>query len=627
MTNNIIILKSLDDINKISKFTKNNPPIYSLNNKVHKYLEKFNVEHIIGEELITEEDLNQIFDKTVNLYDWYNSLPAKEQLIFKNTNILNFLDTGEFHLFILNKLYDLCIISKIIKLEKPQIIISNSLIINLIKNFPNSDHFIYEEIEDAFLDNLQWNKIYIKFNIGKIPISFTISQSIYNKLKSMLENTICNILNFWADLNSNKEVILFLEINPSEYRDLLLKISKENKQIVFLNNRRSSVWNFSSINLLKMTKSKVLNLGKLLSKSEKDSLSIICSKYMKITQKIFSDPQTSEIFTFNGISFWNQIENELFLTIQNRMNFYIESVYGIEKYLNNINIKCVLSLNVVGETEKIVLSQLNKQIPSIMLEHAFANYTEKCSRYDILSMYSLFPDKIAVWGNIQKNYLKQIHNIHDDRIIICGSPRHDNFFHLPSKNILNRRKTILLCPRMIIDGSGHKSTKLHQQYEIYLKYFIKQIKSVNDLDFIVKLHPANEHHNEELKKIIHNIDPKIPIFQINSIKNLIIKSDLVICISPEGFDPSTVILESIILQKPVINVNLDNKFYNFSYEKDEAVILLDKDQNLMDSVMKILNDHEYKKIVIENGQKFLRSYLSNHGKASQYLANYIINLK
>jgi len=527
----------------------------------------------------------------------------------------------------INKLYELCIVSKILQLEKPQKIISNSSIINLIKNFPNTDNVIYEEIKDKTLDNLQWNKIDIKFNIGKIPITFTISQNIFTKLKSLLENTICSFFHFWADMNSDKDIILFLEINPSEYGDLILKISKENKQIVFLNNRRSSVWNSSSINILKTSKSKVLNFGKLLSQSEKNSLSILYSKYMKIIKEIFSDPQTSKIFSFNGISFWNQIEDELFLTIQNRLDFYLESVFGIRKYLDNSKIKSVLSLNVVGETEKIVLSQLNKQIPSIMLEHAFANYTEKISRYDILSMYSSFPDRIAVWGNVQKNYLQKIHNIHDDRIIVCGSPRHDDFFHLQSKNMPHRKKTILLCPRMIIDASGHKSTKLYQQYESYLENFLKQIDSIDDVDFIIKLHPGNEPHTKELKHIIHTLAPKLPIFQISPIKNLIEKSDLVICISPEGFDPSTVILESIILQKPIINVVLDNKFYDFSYEKDQAVISLDKDQNLMDFINKTLNDFEYKKVILQNGQKFLQSYLINQGKASQHLANYIINLK
>ncbi len=627
MTHNLIILKSLDDINIISKFPKNDTRIFSMNNDVHKYLKKFNVEHSIGEELLTEEDLVQIFDKTVNLYDWYDHLKNNKKLIFENTNILHFLDRGEIHLFVIDKLYELCIISKILHLENPQKIISNSLIINMIKNFPNSDNFIFEEIKDKSLDTLQWNKIDIKFNLGKIPISFTISQSLYSKLKLMLENIMCNFYHLWAEISSDEETILLLEINPSEYSDLILEISKKNKQIVFLNNRRSAIWNVSSINLLKMTKSKVLNFKKLLSKSEKDSLSIQSSKYMKNIKEIFSDPQTSNFFAFNGISFWNQIEAEIFLTVQNRINFYLETTSGIRKYLDNSKIKCVLSLNVVGETEKIVLSQLNKQIPSIMLEHAFANYTEKISRYDVMSMYSSFPDKIAVWGNIQKIYLQKVHNISDEKIIVCGSPRHDSFFNSQSKNQQNRKKTILLCPRPIIDISGHKSTKLHQHYESYLENFLKQIDSIDDVDFIVKLHPGNDPHNNELKKIIHKLAPKIPIFQIKSIKNLIEKSDLVISISPEGYDPTTVILESIILKKPIINIVLDDKFYDFSYEKDKAVVSLNKDQNLLEMIKKILNDTEFKKFILQNGENFLHSYLSNHGNASQYLANYIMNLK
>ena len=75
----------------------------------------------------------------------------------------------------------------------------------------------------------------------------------------------------------------------------------------------------------------------------------------------------------------------------------MELILSSKMYMENSNIHSILSLNVIGETEKAILSQISKNINSIMLEHAFANYTEKISRYDILSNYSLFPDKIAVW--------------------------------------------------------------------------------------------------------------------------------------------------------------------------------------------------------------------------------------
>ena len=41
-----------------------------------------------------------------------------------------------------------------------------------------------------------------------------------------------------------QETILLLEINPSVYSELLLELSKSDKQVVLLNNRRSAIWKF-----------------------------------------------------------------------------------------------------------------------------------------------------------------------------------------------------------------------------------------------------------------------------------------------------------------------------------------------------------------------------------------------
>ena len=43
-------------------------------------------------------------------------------------------------------------------------------------------------------------------------------------------------------------------------------------------------------------------------------------------------------------------------------------------------------------------------------------------------MYSSFKDKIALWGNTQKEYLIAQHAISEERILTIGSPRHDIFF-------------------------------------------------------------------------------------------------------------------------------------------------------------------------------------------------------
>ena len=64
-----------------------------------------------------------------------------------------------------------------------------------------------------------------------------------------------------------------------------------------------------------------------------------------------------------------------------------------------------MSLNEVGETEKSFLEYNNKNIPSILLEHGFIERIEKTKRFDVLSNYVNFKDKIAVWGDVKKEFL------------------------------------------------------------------------------------------------------------------------------------------------------------------------------------------------------------------------------
>ena len=118
----------------------------------------------------------------------------------------------------------------------------------------------------------------------------------------------------------------------------------------------------------------------------------------------------------------------------------------------------------------------------------------------------------------------------------------------------------------------------------------------------------------------------IIIFHTKPIEELIRKSNLVLVISPDGFDPSTVILESIILKKPVINLVLDEEFYDFSYEQDNAVISITENDNLNEIILKLFNDLIFREKNISNGKKFLDDYLSNHKIASKVLAKQLLKL-
>ena len=622
MNENITFLNhtnlSKKEIHELSKSSI----IYSMNFEVHRYLENLSIKHEIAEDVLNNNDENMIFDKVVSLYDWYSKNPLSKEMEFYGFNIFEMMDTTELHTFLITKLYNIYIIQKILNVKKPKKIFST-----LLENFITEiidEKTEFTKIENSVKTNMVWNKIEIKFNLGKTPISFRISRNLYIKLKSIFENFICSSNNLWADINK-RESILLLEFNPSTYPELLKNLSMTNKQIILFNNRRSAIWNKSSINLLKSTNSKILSINKLLNSNQKQKIQQKKLHYEKILENLLEKESLSDVFILNGYSFWNEIKSELINTFKSRLLWYMELILSSKMYMENSNIHSILSLNVIGETEKAILSQISKNINSIMLEHAFANYTEKISRYDILSNYSLFPDKIAVWGNVQKKYLNMVHEIPDERIIVCGSPRHDSFFKSKQPKTISKNR-ILLCPRPIVELNCHNSTQMYIKYETILKSTIQQLKQFPDVQLIVKLHPGDIAHNDLIQKIVSEIDSEILIYHSKPIHQLIDQSDLVFVISPEGHDPSTVILESIIFEKPTINLVLDNKFFNFSYELHNAVISISKNDNLPEIIQKILHDENFRINLISNGKNFLKDYLSNPENASKSLVEQILKL-
>ena len=71
----LLILNHIHDIDQIKSLIKENEiEIYSLNFSVHSILNENKIPHVMSEELLTEDDLNKIFDKTAALYGWHDNI-------------------------------------------------------------------------------------------------------------------------------------------------------------------------------------------------------------------------------------------------------------------------------------------------------------------------------------------------------------------------------------------------------------------------------------------------------------------------------------------------------------------------------------------------------------------------
>jgi len=612
----IIILDKLNEVDSINE--QENIKIFSVDHITHTTLSENKIEHILADTLIEQKKKLETFEQSYLYLNWFEKI-SREQFMFYEHNLLEIIDYNEFQTMLIDKLSKLLIVKNILDLEKPEQIITTNNILKIIKtlNYKVEIKLISEinEKEKLFFDTVE-----INLDLKILPKKIVLSRKKYTWIKNLLENIVCKIFNLEYKENVKKS-ILFLEFNPELYEKLFYEINEHGKQPVILNSRRSPVWNKKSINILKRTNSKVVTFDQFLNKTDKKEISIKSSLFKKNILKLFEEEEKlKSIFSINNISFWNLVKNQVTNMYLNRIEERLSYILISKKLSDSKNFGCAVSLNLSGEAEKIFSDK--KKFNLILLQHGFANYSKQIRWHEKIDGIHLLQNKIAVWGNIMKNYLIENCQISDHNIIVSGSPRHDSFFE--NKSIIDNDKTILLTPRPIIYNIEGEDSKKYELYEETIKRIVKCI-SKNNLKLIVKLHPQQNEHNERIRKIIANINPKIEVFQSTPILNLLRRCFLTINLSPDSYDASTTILESMILKKPVIDVSLCKKIYDFEFLKDEAIYVLNTSADIEKVITEFASNKKLQEEWIRKSQIHLKKYLSEHGNASKILAKKLVS--
>lgn len=620
MVESLVLLDSLTNLssnkNKILNFK--NQKIISFNYDVHNYLETEKISHTNSDEYLSKNERIELYDKAISLYNWYDKNSAFEELKFEGINLLSLIDAGEFHQFILEKMIKFMTMIRIIQKENPKRIFLTTNFLDALPSIINEKNIELIELKTNSHDVFYWNKITFKFNFLSRTFSISLSRNRYTLIKNYIENFFRFILKL-NTVDFKKKSLLFLEFDIGKYYEVLKQLHDYDGQILFLNRRRPAFYNVNTLRLLQKLNCKILNTKNITNLDSK-LIEKLTEKYIQILNNVWQNNSIfNEIFSLECFSYWNFIKTPLLESYKNRMDEYFRTILASKSILNNFDIRCIISLNVVGETEKIVLDVNNNKINSIMLEHAYANYVPTISRYDIWSMYSLFKDKIAVWGDVQKQYLIKQHNIDEKQILTVGSPRHDIFFM--KRKSKPKQRILLLTIHPISNISGQSTIDLYIKFEKTIINFCKIIKKIPNLQLIVKLHPSQIPHNTQILNLFKKIDPKIPVFLNKSIMDLLLECDTLVNISPEGYDPSTVMMEALILKIPVMNVILDDSLYDFQYVKDNAILNVLNPLEIEKNLHDVLFDESMRNNLIQNGQKHIDNYLINQGTASLFFAN------
>lgn len=622
MVSTVVLLADVTDLDVIpnSFLNEKEKKVFSFELDLHKKLVLKNIKHEIADDILNTQERLQIFDDSIKFLSWHSEISSKD-FEFEGVNLLKIFDSHEFHSYLVPLLIKLIVIKKIIAKEQPEKIICSSILENIVNTLIRNSNISLELFTNNIKKDLLWDKISVKYNIGKIPFSLNFSKKNYLKIKKSTESLAGFFSNFWLDLKNSQKSIVLLEFNTELFSELLLNLKNYEGNIILINQRRSAVWSKKALDIVKKSNCKILDFEKIISDEEKKNISVLEKEYSEKLKKLWKNNEIFEkIFQIQNTIFWDIIKDVIFSSYQNKISYYIMLIISTKKLFSSMDVRCIATLNEVGETEKAFLEFNKKKIPTLLLEHGFIERTDETKRFDKV-MYTDFQDKIVVWGNEKKIHLISKHGISPEKIIVTGSPRHDNYFKSRIKKEKAKNIVILLAPNPITEVSGLDSVSLEIKFENTVKKIIHILKKFDRVKMNFKLHQIQIKHNQDIKSIIQEIDDNIPIYSSASVIETINKSDLVLVISPESFATSTMLMESMILGKPTMNIVLDDNVPQFSHVMDNAVLTISSNDDLETNLQKFLFDEKIQKELSINADEFLKKFLSNRGTASEAFAS------
>jgi hypothetical protein len=622
MNKTIIIVNDIDNISKLKEIILQYPnsKIFSLNYFTHNKLIKNSIEHEIGDNYLTNIDKNIIDTKTIETAsNWYLNNNFKNSLMFDGINLASLIEMESFDYF--SKVYkNTLTIIRIIEKEKPTTLVDITDYNDLIQNLCNSKKIDCVQIHDIRQASPYFDKINIKYNIGPIPLSVTISKNNYQKIKEFVEKITKQFLKLNKNFNPQKKSILLLDFNTIQYNLLLKELSNSSKNILLLNQRRPAVWNLESYNIIRELGSNIISLNDFNKKIDNKIKQEQQQKKNELEVMWDHNLIFNEVFVIENYSIWNSIKDSFTKMCNARFLDSVERLMLLDQLFTKYDISVILEWAETAPHEKEVVhvaKRYGKKI--VMLQHGMStsgDIWDRAARFFSFFSGPLNSDKQVVWGETTKEYaIKYGHN--SENILSLGSPRHDKFFQAKK---INSKGMILLATTGVSEFFAETSTT-----NDYLKFnnFIREVclvvKNLKDKKLVIKPHPQPDFVNNVID-LIKEIDPQIEIVLDTDLVELINSCEILIT-----FNNSTIALESMILNKPTISIQTDKWAEENEIVKKHGIISISKLEDIEPSINSILKDNVFKINILKNSDDFIQKYYTNRGNASSFLAQFLEN--
>jgi len=611
----LYILEGIKEEELTNLVKKNFSEFITFDYESHKKLSDRNIHHKLIDDYITDLDRREIFDfsnRCLKKIEEFN----ESVLRFHDINLVNLIDRNELRGFLMNIIPKIKVVEQILQDNNYEKIFLSSNIYEIFVDSGFKENIrLLNTIQDGFMS---FEKIDIPIELGILKTKITINRSKYKIIKHVIEKCIGN---FFGLRKNDKKKIVLLEFNPEVYHDLLKEINRRGFQPVLINFRRSPIFNFKTIRYLIKSKSAIMFPKDWLEKVELEEFEKNKINFFNKMNEVIKNKKIFLDFDYKGINFSSFLQKQLNRILIQRLDEYIMQILIAESIKSRSDIQGIVTLNFSGETEK-AFSYVQEKIPILYLQHGFANYIESTSHFDVLDDFHLIKNKIAVWGDIIKDYLIRVKAIPENKIIVSGSPKYDSFSRIEKNR--KRKKIMLVTIRPIAINVEGPRIELYEKYKKTLDKLILISNSIENLEIIFKLHPQQNPSNQIIIDMIKK-NNRIKILQFNPIKELLSDCDLHVNIAPDNFDASTVILEAMIIGRPTLNIQLQKNEIEFEFMKAGAIKTINYDSDIKEAIFDLISHHGTEEL-INNSQNFLNKYMKNRGNAAKKLIDSIEDL-
>ena len=349
-------------------------------------------------------------------------------------------------------------------------------------------------------------------------------------------------------------------------------------------------------------------------------LRIAKKKIARIGKKLFSNEDFQNSFYYDGSNIFPALKNRIKLVLWTFLPFGIVKQRLYDELFNIIKPNLILVSYETGLHGRSAISAAwRHSIPVLAIQHGriFSSHPQYIhlkvsTRNKPDPHYAQIADSTCLFGDHYFKVLTQASAYPADSLEITGQVSTDVM------NLLQKsyNKGEFFRDNSLTDGKPlislmSQNIDPRSDYEKLFQISCKTLSIFPDLNFVIKLHP-NENMNEvkSLVKKYHSFPEKVRIVKGVDLYEVLNASDIVIT------GNSTVGIEAMMFKKPLITI--EGFKFSMHYAESEASLGVISVSQMEDAISLILNDKMFKKKLIDNGQKFIKSRVyKTDGKVSE----------